>query len=215
MRILYVSQYYPPEACAPATRVCELAHEWSRRGHQVTVLTAFPHHPHGTKRVQDRRVIHRSERDGPVRLVRTYVLAARNAGFLLRALSYCSFMLSAILIGTWRVGRPDVVIATSPQLLTAIAGWWISRVKRVPFVMEVRDLWPESIIAVGAMREGAAVGFLRGIARWLYRSADRIVTVGAGYRRQILQRYPIVPERVEVITNGVKIERFRPFEGGP
>ena len=208
MKILYISQYYPPEIGAPAARVSELSREWAARGHQVTVLTAFPHHPHGTKRPEDRGVLTRRDKDGDIDVVRTYVFAARNQGFLLRILSYVSFMFSAILIGTLRVGKPDVVIATSPQLFTAVAGWWVSLFKRAPFVFEVRDLWPESIVTVGAMREGIAIRCLKRVASWLYRSCDRIVTVGAGYKRGILEKYPVSPDKFDVITNGVDVEQF-------
>lgn len=209
MKILYISQYYPPEMGAPAARVSELSREWTMRGHDVTVLTAFPHHPHGRKRPRDRFVLTRRERDGRIDVVRTYVFAAKNKGFLLRVVSFVSFMLSAILIGTWRVGRPDVVIATSPQLFTAIAGWWISLVHRVPFVFEVRDLWPESIVTVGAMKDSFVIRCLKRLAAWLYRRADRIVTVGPGYRRRILANYDVPGEKIDVVTNGVDLALFR------
>ena len=111
-------------------------------------------------------------------------------------------------IGYWRIGRPDVVIATSPQLFTAVAGWWISRLLRVPFVFEVRDLWPESIVTVGAMRDSMVIQILKGLAAFLYRSADRIVTVGPGYRRRILADYGIAPEKIDVVTNGVDLSLY-------
>ena len=208
MRILYVSQYYPPEMGAPAARVSELAREWHKRGHEVTVLTAFPHHPHGKKRPEDVGVITRREMDGDIQLVRTYVFAARNTGFLLRIVSYVSFMMSAMFVGFWRVGRPDIVIATSPQLFTAVAGWWISRLLRVPFIFEVRDLWPESIVTVGAMKDSLAIRMLKRLALFLYRSADRIVTVGPGYRRRILADYGIAPDKIDVVTNGVDLSLY-------
>jgi glycosyltransferase involved in cell wall biosynthesis len=208
MKILYVSQYYPPEMGAPAARVSELSREWQKRGHQVTVLTAFPHHPHGKKRPEDVGVITRREMDGEIDVVRTYVFAARNTGFLLRIVSYVSFMLSAMFIGFWRIGRPDVVIATSPQLFTAVAGWWISLWLRVPFVFEVRDLWPESIVTVGAMRDSLAIRMLKRLAAFLYHVADRIVTVGPGYRRRILSDYGITPEKIDVVTNGVDLALY-------
>lgn len=209
MKILYVSQYYPPEMGAPSARVSELARAWAARGHQVTVLTAFPHHPHGFKRPEDRGVLTRRERDGEVDVVRTYVFAAKNSGFLMRIASYISFMLSAIFIGAWRVGRPDVVVATSPQLFTAVAGRWLALLKRRPFVFEVRDLWPESIVTVGAMREGLAIRMLKRLAAKLYRAADRIVTVGEGYKRGILAGYRVDPAKIQVVTNGVDLERYR------
>ena len=209
MRILYISQYYPPEMGAPAARVSELARAWAEQGHDVTVLTAFPHHPHGVKRPEDRGVPTRRERDGAVQVVRTYVFAARNAGFLKRTVSYLSFMLSAILIGGWRVGRADVVIATSPQLFTGVAGRVLGWLKRAPFVFEVRDLWPESIVMVGAMRDSFAIRLLTRLASFLYRSADRIVTVGPGYKRRIVAHYPVPGGKIDVVTNGVDLDRFR------
>jgi glycosyltransferase involved in cell wall biosynthesis len=173
------------------------------------VLTGFPHHPHGTKRPEDRGVLTRRETDGQVQLVRTYVYAARNAGFLKRTCSYISFMLSAILIGAWRVGRADVVIATSPQLFTGVAGRAISWFKRAPFIFEVRDLWPESIVTVGAMNESFVIRLLKRLSLSLYRSSDRIVTVGEGYKRRIVQYYPVSPEKIDVVTNGVDLDLFR------
>jgi glycosyltransferase involved in cell wall biosynthesis len=208
MKILYISQYYPPEMGAPSARVSELSREWVKRGHQVTVLTAFPHHPHGRKRKEDVGVLTRREKDGEVEIVRTYVFAARNSGFLLRIISYLSFMISAMMIGIWRVGRPDVVIATSPQLFTGVAGWWISRLLGASFVFEVRDLWPESIVTVGAMKESLAISLLKRLSAFLYRSADRIITVGPGYRRRIISQYGIAPGKIDVVTNGVDLQLF-------
>lgn len=210
MRILYVSQYYPPEMGAPAARVHELSREWVRLGHEVTVLTAFPHHPTGQKRPEDRGVVERRERIGGVDVLRTYVYAAPNQGTLRRMASYASFMLSAIALGQLRLSRPDVVIATSPQLLCGFAGYALSRALGAPFVFEVRDLWPESILAVEAMGDNAVVRGLQALARFLYARCARIVTVGEGYRRAILDRYPVAPEKIDVIPNGIDPSLFVP-----
>ncbi len=210
MRILYVSQYFPPEMGAPAARVHELSRQWVRQGHAVTVLTGFAHHPTGIKSAEDRwRVTRRETVDG-IDVVRSYVYAAPNAGTWRRMASYVSFFGSAALIGAARVSRPDVVVATSPQLLCACAGYVLARWKRVPFVFEVRDLWPESIVAVEAMRENLIVRGLKRVARYLYEHSSRIVTVGQGYKRQIEQRYSIPPERIDVVPNGIDLETFVP-----
>lgn len=209
MRILYVSQYYPPDMGAPSARVSDLAREWSKRGHAVTVLTAFSHHPHGFKRPTDRWRLMRREADGPVAVLRCYVLAAANAGFFWRIASFLSFMFSAMVVGTLFAPRPDVVIATSPQLFTGIAGWWLGRVKRAPFVFEVRDLWPESIVGVGAMRESRVIGWLKRLAGWLYSASDLVVTVGEGYRDRLLAHYPIGRDKIRIVTNGVDLDQFR------
>lgn len=208
MRILYVSQYYPPEMGAPSARVSELARAWTESGHEVTVLTAFPQHPMGVKRPGDRRVLTRREKDGAIDIVRAYIFAARNAGFLWRTFSYVTFMLSAILVGIGRVRRPQVVIATSPQLFTAVAGWALARWFRVPFIFEVRDLWPESIVEVGAMRPGWAIALVTRLAQRLYRAATRIVTVGEGYKRRLVRLHPVPASKVDIVTNGVELDRF-------
>lgn len=209
MRILYVSQYYPPDMGAPSARVSELARQWARRGHDVTVLTAFSHHPHGVKQRADRWRWMRRGSDGPVSVFRCYVLAAANAGFFWRIIGFLSFMFSAMVVGTLFTPRPDVVIATSPQLFTGIAGWWLGRVKRAPFVFEVRDLWPESIVGVGAMRKSRVIGWLKRLAGWLYSASDLVVTVGEGYRDRLLAHYPIEPEKVRIVTNGVDLDQFQ------
>lgn len=210
MRILYVSQYFPPEIGAPAARVHELSRAWVRAGHTVTVLTAFAHHPTGIKAPRDRGVLTRRERIDGIDVVRTYVYAAPNRGILRRMASYASFMASAVLIGGWRVHRPDIVIGTSPQLLCAVAARAISRAYASPFVFEVRDLWPESILAVEAMGENAVVRALKAVAHALYERADRIVTVGEGYRRRIHDLYGIPLEKMAVLPNGVDPTLFRP-----
>jgi glycosyltransferase involved in cell wall biosynthesis len=210
MRILYVSQYFPPEMGAPAARVHELSREWARRGHNVTVLTGFAHHPTGIKSPRDRWVLTRREAHDGIDVVRSYVYATANKGMARRTLSYASFMGSAMLVGAVRVARPDIVIATSPQLLCACAGYALARRFRVPFVFEVRDLWPESILAVDAMRENVLVRALKKVAYFLYRHSDRIVTVGNGYKEEIYRRYGIPVTKMSVVPNGIDTGLFIP-----
>jgi colanic acid biosynthesis glycosyl transferase WcaI len=210
VHILYVSQYFPPEMGAPSARVHELSREWVRLGHEVTVLTAFAHHPTGIKARQDRGVLTRRETIEGINVIRTYVYATPNKGTFKRMLSYASFMLSAMTIGLLRVQRPDVVIATSPQLLCAVAGYFLARSLRVPFVFEVRDLWPESILAVEALNDSAFIRALKGVAHYLYKHSERIVTVGEGYRQGIHSRYGIPEQSMEVVRNGIDTSLFVP-----
>jgi glycosyltransferase involved in cell wall biosynthesis len=210
MHVLYISQYFPPEMGAPSARVHELAREWAGMGHRVTVLTGFAHHPVGVKAREDRwRLTRRETRDG-IEVVRSYVYAAANKGTALRMLSYASFMASATVIGAARVRGPDIVVATSPQLLCAAAGYALARFFRVPFVFEVRDLWPETIIAIDAMEDNLVVRSLRSLARFLYNHCDRIVTVGEGYSRGINTRYGIPLEKITAIPNGIDTALFIP-----
>ena len=151
MKILYVSQYFPPEMGAPAARAAELSRHWAAAGHEVTVLTGFPNHPTGVVPPEYRDKFRRlvaHEKINSVNVVRTWLLPFPNRKAHERMLNYSSFCASAASTGLF-LSSPDVVIATSPQLLVGLSGWWLARCKRVPFVFEVRDLWPESLAAVG------------------------------------------------------------------
>src|SRR5437868_13784267 len=154
---------------APAARVAELAQHWASDGHHVTVLTGFPNHPTGVVPAEYQRKFRRlvfRERIAGVNVVRSWLLPFPNRKAYERMLNYSSFCVSAATTGMF-LDRPDVLIATSPQLLVGVAGWWLSKLKGVPFVFEVRDLWPESLAAVGVGSDrsllnrslGAVAGF--------------------------------------------------------
>ena len=206
MRILYVSHYFPPEMGAPAGRVAGLSRAWAAAGHEVHVLTGFPHHPTGRVHPDYRHAFRRGflqEEFHGIHVHRTWIFPAANRGKLRRSLNYGSFMLSAALAGSLRLPRPDVIVATSPQLLCAAAGGLLARRFRAPLVMEVRDLWPESLVAVGASRSRAPlVAALERIATALYRSANHIVTVTEAQRTAIVAG-GVSLERVSVVPNGV------------
>ncbi|WP_437525870.1 glycosyltransferase family 4 protein [Sorangium sp. So ce726] len=210
MRILYVTPYFPPEPGAPAARVSELARAWQRAGHNVTVLTGMPNHPTGVIPPEYRGRIRVEEDFHGVRVLRTWVYAAANRGKVRRSLAYGSFALSALTLAQRDLPRADVLIATSPQFLTAVAGYGLSRLRGLPFVFEVRDLWPESIVAVGALPEGHAV--VRGLTlveEHLYRAADEIVVVTRSFRERLMER-GVPADKIEVIPNGVDLGRFKP-----
>ncbi len=212
MKILFVSQYYPPEMGAPAVRVCGLSRLWAAAGHEVTVLTGFPHHPTGVvpKAYRGWPWV-RTEDDAGVRVLRVPIFATPNSGVVKRSLSYLSFAASAGLLGPLLGGRPDVVVATSPQFLTAVAGLEIAALKRVPFVFEVRDLWPQSIVEVGALPGGhPAILAMELLERRLYACADRIVVVSEPFVGELAAR-GVDPGKVSVVTNGVDLERFHPM----
>jgi colanic acid biosynthesis glycosyl transferase WcaI len=213
MRILYVSQYFPPEMGAPAARVYELSRHWVAAGHQVTVLTGFPNHPTGVVPERYRRAMRRmtlQESVDGIDVVRTWLYPAPNRRPWERILNYTSFFASASVRGL-ALPRPDVVIATSPQLLVGLAGWWLARVKRCPFVFEVRDLWPESLVASGIGDDGSPlIRGLAGLAAFLYRRAARIVVVTEAFKAELTMRWGIPEDRIDVISNGVETDRFAP-----
>jgi len=213
MKILYVSQYFPPEMGAPAARAVELSRHWAAAGHDVTVLTGFPNHPTGVVppeyRDKFRRLIAHEQTDG-VNVVRTWLLPFPNRKAYERMLNYSSFCASAATTGLF-LSRPDVVIASSPQMLVAVSGWWLAQWKRVPFVFEVRDLWPESLAAVG-MSDGNSLlhRSLARIAGFLYRHADRIVVVAPAFEDYLVEHWRVPREKISVIENGVETELFAP-----
>ncbi len=208
MRILYVSQYFPPEMGAPSARVFELSRRWVKNGDQVTVLTSFPNHPTGIIPPEYRGYRYLEEEKDGIRVVRTYIFAAPNKGFLKRVLSYISFMCSSIIQGSRKVGKQDVLIATSPQFFVGIAGFIISRLKGIPFIFEVRDLWPESIVQLGQLKNPLIIRFLEWIEMTLYRKAIHIVGV-ADSTVDILTDRGIPEEKITIIKNGVDLKLFQ------
>lgn len=217
MKILYVSQYFPPEMGAPAARVSELARYWAAAGHEVTVLTGFPNHPtgvlHPDYRARFRRLICREQVDG-IKVIRTWLMPLPNRKAHERMLNYSSFCLSACLAGTF-LKRPNVVIATSPQLLVGIAGWWVSRIKNVPFVLEIRDLWPESLEAVGVGNCRSVLHRVLGrIAGFLYQACHHLVVVTPAFKEHIVREWGVLDEKISVVPNGVDTDLFSPSPVG-
>ena len=205
MKILYISQYYPPESCAPA-RVSELAREWSRAGHEVRVLTGFPNHPDGRIQPEYRSRwksgFCREQQDG-VEVFRTWLYPSANRGVWKRSTNFTSFALSAAISGARIAPENGVVIATSPPILVGAAGYVVARRAGLPFVFEVRDLWPESLEAVGqAARDSLLYRAVGRLANFLYRNADRIVVDGAWKRRKLVSD-GVPSSRITVIRNGV------------
>lgn len=213
MKILYVSQYFPPEMGAPAARAAELARYWVQNGHEVTVLTGFPNHPTGVVpaeyRSKIRRLVMRENLDG-VNVVRTWLFPFPNRKTYERILNYSSFCASASTTGMF-VSRPDVLIATSPQLLVGLSGWWLARTKRVPFVFEVRDLWPESLAAVGIGNPHSILNrSLGSVAGFLYKRSEHVVVVTAAFKEHLIQNWRLSPEKISVVENGVESDLFCP-----
>jgi colanic acid biosynthesis glycosyl transferase WcaI len=213
VNILYVSQYFPPEMGAPAARAAELAHHWSQAGHRVSVLTGFPNHPTGVVPPEWRaRLKHLTyhERVGRTDVFRTWLWPLPNRKSHERMRNYASFCLSAALRGM-TLPRPDVIIATSPQLLVGVSGWWLAFSRQIPFVFEVRDLWPESLTAVGVSGEDSLLHHaLAKIARFLYDHSDRIVVVSPAFKDRLIADWRVPAEKISVVENGVEADTFRP-----
>ena len=189
-----------------------LCKRWAAAGHHVTVITSAPNVPNGVLYPgYKNRLWQCSILDG-VNVVRVWTHLAPNKGTVRRIANYVSYMITAAFAGLL-VRKPDVVLATSPQFFCGWAGVIVSKLRRLPFILEIRDLWPESIKVVGAMRRGSLLSFLEWMEHKMYSSADRIVTVGQGYCRQLCGR-GVPAEKIGVVMNGVDRELFGPGISG-
>ena len=207
MHILLLTDNFPPEVNAPASRCWEHARIWVGLGARVTVITSAPNFPQGVVHTGYRNRWTIEELEG-VAIHRVPTFIVRNEGFVLRTLDFLSFMLASF-IGGLRIRAVDLVIATSPQFFTACSGWALSRYFRAPFVFEIRDLWPASITAVGMMRGGRIIGALERLEIFLYRQARGIITVTKGFRDDLIRR-GIPANRIAIVTNGADLSRFHP-----
>lgn len=210
MHILFLTDNFPPETNAPATRTLEHARRWVQAGHRVTVVTGAPNFPQGKLHPGYRnRWLAREELDG-VHVIRVKTWISANQGTFRRTLDYLSFMVMGF-FGALLPHRPDLVVATSPQFFTAIAGWAVAAVRRKRFVFELRDLWPASIEAVGAIRQSWTLRMMEHIELFLYRRAWRIVAVTSAFRRDLIGR-GIDGSKIAVVTNGVDLDCYQARE---
>lgn len=207
MKILFFSHYYTPEGNAPATRVSALCERWVKAGHDVTVVTCPPNVPNGI--VYDGYANKRtSEVINGVKVERVKLYIAANKGAVKRMFNFVSYFVKSLLAAL-RLPKPDVVIATSPQIFCGYAGVWYKRLRGVPLVIEIRDIWPESMGAVGANIPKIAYWGLERIEKSMYRKCDRLVTVGEGYRSRLLQKG--IPEsKMSIVMNGTDLSVYKP-----
>lgn len=209
MRILYLSQYFPPEVGATQTRAYEMARGLVEAGHQVTMITEFPNHPAGVFPPEyQRKVFERAELDG-IEVVRVWVFASTNKNFRNRIAFYVSYMMMAVLGAMMLVrGRYDLVYATSPPLFVGWAAIFISFLRRIPMVFEVRDLWPESAIALGILRGRYVIKWATWLEEACYRRSSLIVVTTEEMVPHLVER-GIAAEKIRVIRNGANIELFQ------
>ena len=208
MHILFLTHYFPPEVNAPASRTFENAKRWVAAGHKVTVLTCAPNHPRGVLYPGYKNRLFQWDTLEGIRILRVFTFLSPNAGFVKRTLNYFSYMLSATLLCPL-VSEIDIVVSTSPQFFCGMAGLWVSLLKRKPWVLEIRDLWPESIIAVGQVINPILIRLLEALETFLYKSADHIISVTHSFKQHMVKR-SIPGERISVLTNGVDLEHFQP-----
>lgn len=207
MRILFLTDNFPPEVNAPANRTYEHCKEWVKEGVKVTVITCAPNFPKGKVYPGYKNKLYQTDVIDGIKVIRVWSYITANEGFIKRILDYISFALMAFLVGLFQ--KTDLIVATSPQFFTAISGRWLAFFKGKKWVFEVRDLWPESIIAVGAMERNRAIRFFEWIEKRLYKSANHIIVVTDTFKKKIIER-GIDGKKISVYKNGANLELFKP-----
>jgi glycosyltransferase involved in cell wall biosynthesis len=213
MHILFFTDNFPPEVNAPASRTFEHCRNWAAKGHQITVITCAPNFPHGKVYLGYRNALWQTEQMEGIKVIRVWSYIAENAGFALRILDYLSYMVMAAIAALF-VRKPDIIIGTSPQLFTTCAAWLTAAMRRRPFVFELRDLWPESIKAVGAMQGSRIFDMLERLELFLYRRAALIISVTNAFKTNLISR-GIDGRKIQVVTNGVDLTRFSAIPKNP
>jgi glycosyltransferase involved in cell wall biosynthesis len=209
MRILYLSQYFPPEAGATQTRAFEMARNFVRRGHEVCMICEFPNHPSGIIPPAYRRKLYELDELEGIQVIRVWVKASPEKNFSRRMLFYLSFMINAFLAGIFLArGHYDLIYATSPPLFVGGAALGLSFLRRIPLVFEVRDLWPESAIALGELQNRSAIALATRLELACYHRARKIIAVTLGIITRLTDR-GIPPAKLVCIPNGANTEMFR------
>jgi glycosyltransferase involved in cell wall biosynthesis len=208
MRLLYFSQYFPPEVGATQTRAAEMARYLAGAGHDVTVVTELPNHPSGVIPPEYMGKLWERTREDGVDVLRLWVATSPEKTFRSRMAFYLSYMAAAAAAGSLLPGKYDVVLATSPPLFVGAAGLAAAAVRNVPFVFEVRDLWPESAVVLGELNNSRAIRAAEQLEAMLYTRAACVIAVTKGMSERLIQRG--VPERkLTLISNGANTRHFR------
>ena len=206
MKLLFLSDNFLPEVNAPANRTYEHCKEWVKQGVEVTVITGVPNFPRGKVYPGYKNKLYQTEEIDGIKVIRVWTYMAANQGFMKRIVDYLSFAVSGFLAGLFV--KTDVIVATSPQFFTAMCGRALSFFKRTKWIMEVRDIWPESIKAVGAMGDSPVFRMFEWVELHLYRTAAHIIVVTDTFKRKIINK-GIDGRKISVHKNGANLSLFR------
>ncbi len=209
MKILFLTDNFPPEVNAPASRTYDHCRQWVRNGDDVTVITCVPNFPQGKVYAGYHNRLWQRENIEGIKVIRVWSYIVANKGFLKRTLDYISYSITSFIAGLFV--KADVIIATSPQFFTALSGRALSFWKRTPWIMEVRDLWPESIKTVGAAKDSIIIRHFEWQEKRCYKSAKHIVVVTDSFKRKLCER-GIDESKISVVKNGVDRTLFSPTE---
>jgi glycosyltransferase involved in cell wall biosynthesis len=207
MKILIVSQFFPPEMGAPAARFFDFARTWVASGHAVSVITAFPNFPNGTIPKKYKGKIFLKELINGIITYRGFIFASPRLNSLTKGLGYISFIISSIAILLLVKIKYDIVISTSPPPLMGLPGILAARLKKVPLIFDVRDIWPEAIILSGRIKNPILIKLLEWVEMMLYYYSALITVVTEGKKDRLIER-GILRKKIAVMPNGVDIKLF-------
>jgi colanic acid biosynthesis glycosyl transferase WcaI len=214
MHIGYLVQQFPPEVGAGPARVLELSQRWREYGADVTIVTAMPSRMvpgqrAGASAPEYRRRLFMREEWEQLDVLRSWCYSSPEGGTLRTVMNNTSFMATAFAHGLLRMPKVDVLIASSPPFFPHIAGRMLAAVRRVPLVLEVRDLWPDYLVGLGVLRRDSfAARRLFRLERSLLKAADSVVVVTETFRERVIEK-GVQPDRVVVVPNGVDLQRYR------
>lgn len=211
MNIVYYSHYFTPEIGAPSARIYDLSKEWIGSGHSVQVVTCFPNHPSGRLYPGYHQTMYMEEGLDGIRVHRHWTFITPNKGFIKKTIGHVSYLPSAILLSNPRLKPFDVAIASSPTFFAALAGVSAGKRYKVPFIMEIRDLWPAIFVDLGVIRNRRVVSWLEKLEMFLYRQATSIVTVTEAFRNNLIER-GIPPRKIFTIPNGADVKFWSPID---
>ena len=214
LQIVVISHYFPPEIGAPQARLSEMARMWADAGDSVTVLTGMPNHPTGIIPPEYKGRATADEIVDGYRVRRTWLYATPNSGFAKKILGHLTFMVSSVVLGRKKLGRPDVIVVSSPTFFSIFSAWFLARVKRSAMIVEVRDLWPAIFVELGVLTNPVLIRLLERLELAAYHAADHVVVVSEGFRDDLIER-GVPAEKVTTITNGADLDRFQVVEPDP
>ncbi len=205
MKILFITDNFPPEVNAPATRTYEHCQEWIKKGVEITIITCVPNFPDGKVYSGYKNRLYQKENIDGIEVIRVWSYMSSNIGFTRRVLDYFSFAFSSFWAGLSQ--NADIILATSPQFFTTWSAYALSKIKHKPWIFELRDIWPESIQSVGAIEHKKTLEFLEKIELGLYRDSSRVVAVTDAFRDNLISR-GINSNKISVVTNGSNLKLF-------
>lgn len=212
MHVLLLHQAFTSGSEAGGTRHYELARHLKEKGYRISVVASTVSYLTGAKIPYARRSWIIPENLDGIEVYRTWTYAALHRSFISRVLTFLSFMVSSFVTALF-VSKVDVVWGTTPSIFQALTAFFVSWLKRVPLVLEIRDLWPDFAIEVGVLRNRSLIWASRHLERFLYRHADRLVVNSPGFVSH-LTHHGVAKEKIEIVANGVEAGLFNPDDRG-